>query len=141
MSKEELEPDPICVELLEIRLAIGFKQFEAAEEIGIGASNLSGYERGATSPQLKTVHAWAAVLGKRLALVDDTAGVTKKPSTKKANNPYSADNTVRIDLDRYQVALGMGMLLAAAKDARTDRLAEDLERLADVFAMALGQGR
>jgi transcriptional regulator with XRE-family HTH domain len=130
----QYDVDPICDELYQARMAKGLKQAQVGDQIGMSGSGLSSYERGANSPRLETLHAWAEYLNYELVLQKVSAGITK-------TTPQQTADSVHIEVDRYQAALAMGMLLAAAKDARTDRLAEDLERLADVFAESLGQGR
>lgn len=130
----QYDVDPICDELYQARTARGLKQAQVGDQIGLSGSGLSSYERGAGSPRLDTLHAWAEYLSYEVVLQKVGAGTTKAA-------PQRTVDSVRIEVDRYQAALAMGMLLAAAKDARTDRLADDLERLADVFAESLGQSR
>lgn len=123
----EKEIDPIIVEFRETRKALKIAQNAAAEQMGIGATVLSGYENGRVSPQLDFVRTWAEWLGLGLILTD---GEDEAPAASAAGS----DDLVTVRLTRYQAALAMGVLGHANGQ---NRMAKDLQNIAELIGEAL----
>lgn len=125
MGIEGRDLDPIVVELRRIRTDARIPQNKFADQLGIGASRFSSYENG-TSPQLSVLRYWAAALGRDLVL----AGDDKIPAARPTGD------TVQVELSRYQIALAMGMLIAASYQ-NEGQLSADLKAVADALARAM----
>lgn len=66
--------DPILIELTLARQARGMSVRGMAKRIFRSPSTVSTWENGIRTPPIEGVRAYAAVLGKRLVLVDDEGG-------------------------------------------------------------------
>ena len=129
MSDSPSSSTSIPARLRQLRLDQGVKQKDLAEMLDLGYSVMSAYENGVVSPQLDVVYRWADVFGLQLDLVPNGG---RAPVRKVA--PKSTTYTV--ELSQYQVALAMGMLIAASREA-TGQMSADLQDVANALARAL----
>ena len=145
MAEEKSRPKhpihPVVAELRQLRLDLGIRQATAADDMGASQGMLSGYENGATSPQMWFVELWAEYFGRKLVLerveVDEPKAARRKKGAE-VQPEIEADPCLSVQLTRYQIALAMGMIIAARRDdGMSAKLGEDLQGIADALARAL----
>lgn len=82
------EIDPAISELEGVRDRLGFKRAPVARAAFLQPQSLTDYVRGASRPELDTLRAWAAVLGRRLLLIPSELA----PKITKMVREWEAEN-------------------------------------------------
>lgn len=138
-DKNAKKVDPFVAALKEERLARHLGQAEFAVSIQCNPATMSQYENGGSVPRVDLMRDWAAALDHELQLVK-----VEKPTRGRRKAQSDADeipeDLMTVYLSRYQTALGMGMLVAQAAQARangSETLADDLQIIADILARSI----
>lgn len=114
--------------LKEARLKAGFTQKQAAEKVGIAATTLSGYERGASDPDVNTLYALMNALGVDANFLYQDYN---QEETKKSPAPEGTEDSDKIKRERsYRL---FDALVSAGLIRNDDLVADDINFLFHVL--------
>lgn len=106
--------EKLVAELRRARLAKQLTQEDLAEHMSVSVETISNFERGVTTPSLRTLLALAATLEINLAHVFGSARASRKISPERVRREQKLQHVI-VSLDDRQLKLVVDLALAVAR--------------------------